>query len=767
MRKLFTTYAANCARVLALAVVTCFGIQATNATDLGEIELGKTYEIEKYQPLTGHFTASEGGKVLIEGENIGIFSDADYTNEIATTCTGYASLGITYTFDAESGTTYYLYTKFPMASKIRISMKQELDFVNVEPAAGSSFSVSGTGTVNIQFNLPVTVGKASITANGTTARVGVSSSGSYISVDLATALTRWLENSTIKKGDEFTLTINDIKSTADESLYNGDGIYTVKYIAAGQPAQLLKYDFPKIFKSYFAPGDPDGIATLTFDRDLQTEGAEARISYGDIEAADGQFYMERLPVAINGAVATVDLTGKSRRVAEMIGSAAPQELINIQITGLRDTEGNFVQTTATGAAGSFSFNCNYLELPRIDVMADFFPAHGSSLADVDKLEIWISGLNGIRFNGFKFEYADGSETKSAVVNKNDCEFTPEEENSGTYIVAIPAEVKGKQDITVTLHELVSTDGIDHSNDVRAKYDAFVITYSSPDYGAELARLNNGDEILIETNYLEKYPEMFITYQIFDLDAAEGENSLIKPAAPLALNDDNYHKAIVEGSYRLVRGHRYNMEFTAWENEAAKNNGAAEIGKATILLLGTSEPFQTSETRFVSITPSVSTVLKPTDNVFTLKFDGMVNIMAADAKILSGDAAPISFATLEPEEAVVDENSGEKYSNTWVLTADKDYMQNIGPKMQISIRATDMNGNLVVDENETNPEESFVFIFNYDTTQSGLDSVIAPENGSYIVYNLQGIHVATVGSPAELENLPAGLYIVNGVKTVIK
>ena len=46
MRKLFTTYAANCARVLALAVVTCFGIQAANATDLGEIELGKTYEIE-------------------------------------------------------------------------------------------------------------------------------------------------------------------------------------------------------------------------------------------------------------------------------------------------------------------------------------------------------------------------------------------------------------------------------------------------------------------------------------------------------------------------------------------------------------------------------------------------------------------------------------------------------------------------------------------------------------------------------------------------
>ena len=108
----------------------------------------------------------------------------------------------------------------------------------------------------------------------------------------------------------------------------------------------------------------------------------------------------------------------------MIGSAAPQELINIQITGLRDTEGNFVQTTATGAAGSFSFNCNYLELPRIDVMADFFPAHGSSLADVDKLEIWISGLNGIRFNGFKFEYADGSETKSAVVKQKRLRIHP-------------------------------------------------------------------------------------------------------------------------------------------------------------------------------------------------------------------------------------------------------------------------------------------------------------------------------------------------------
>lgn len=767
MRKIFTTYAAKTAKALALAAIACLGIQAANATEIGEIELGKTYEIEQFKPVSGWFVAPQSGKVLIEGENLGVFTDAERTKEVTTQHAGYASLGSSFTFNAENGTKYYLYNGFPMSSKIRVSMEQELVFVNVDPAEGSYVSPAGIGSVNIQFNSPVTVGRATLTTGTTSARVGAAAAGSYISVDISTKLSDWLDKGIITKGQEFTLSLTDIKSAIDGKLYNGDGNYSVTYKSAGQPAKLLSYKFPNNFKSYFVPGDPDGIATLTFDKDLKPEGPVAKISFGNPEAADGQYYIETLPVKVEGPVASIDLTGKSRRVAEMIGSAEPDQFINIQVIELRDLDGNYVQTTSSGAIGSFSFNCNYVELPRVDVMADFLPANGGSLVDVDKLEIWISGLKSITFDGFKFEYADGNDIKSTVVAKEACEFTPDNDNEGTYMVAIPAEVKGKSNITVTLENLVSTDGVDHTNDVKAKYDAFVIVYSSPADGAELARLNNGDVISVETNYAEKYPEMFLTYEVIDLDAAEGEESVIKTAAPLTLQDDKSQKATVSGSYRLVRGHRYNVLFTAWENENAKNNGADNVGTATLLWHGTSDPFVVSDVRLTNITPSQTETLKPSDNVFTLEFDGMVNILASEAFILADGIEPISFAKLEAKDAVVGEDSSNEFSNIWVLTAAENYMEHIGPAMQLSIRATDMDGNLVVDENESNPKESFVFVFDYKTTQSGLDSVIAPENGKYTVYNLQGILVATVESAAELNSLPAGLYIVNGTKTVIK
>ena len=51
-----------------------------------------------------------------------------------------------------------------------------------------------------------------------------------------------------------------------------------------------------------------------------------------------------------------------------------------------------------------------------------------------------------------------------------------------------------------------------------------------------------------------------------------------------------------------------------------------------------------------------------------------------------------------------------------------------------------------------------------TAMSGIGDVITDTTGNADVYNLQGIRVA---SAADMSSLPAGIYIVNGKKTVIK
>ncbi|MCH5329088.1 MAG: Ig-like domain-containing protein [Coprobacter sp.] len=43
----------------------------------------------------------------------------------------------------------------------------------------------------------------------------------------------------------------------------------------------------------------------------------------------------------------------------------------------------------------------------------------------------------------------------------------------------------------------------------------------------------------------------------------------------------------------------------------------------------------------------------------------------------------------------------------------------------------------------------------------------PENGTYNVYNLEGIHLMTTKEKSDLYKLPAGIYIVNGKKAIVK
>lgn len=57
---------------------------------------------------------------------------------------------------------------------------------------------------------------------------------------------------------------------------------------------------------------------------------------------------------------------------------------------------------------------------------------------------------------------------------------------------------------------------------------------------------------------------------------------------------------------------------------------------------------------------------------------------------------------------------------------------------------------------------------YDfTTAIDKVPVYVPQNDTYKVYNLQGSLVKVTSDKAELNSLPAGLYIINGKKVMVK
>lgn len=53
------------------------------------------------------------------------------------------------------------------------------------------------------------------------------------------------------------------------------------------------------------------------------------------------------------------------------------------------------------------------------------------------------------------------------------------------------------------------------------------------------------------------------------------------------------------------------------------------------------------------------------------------------------------------------------------------------------------------------------------TNASVDDIIADGDGVYVVYNLHGIKVMETENVADVNNLPKGIYIVNGSKVVVR
>lgn len=767
MRKSFSSLS-KAVMTLAMLLASVVMAKAADPIPITEVNqvltAGVTYSYGQYADVFACFNVPATGKLRIDGfQGFGIYekcttpgNPAGYSeqrNDFVAVDPGASIRELQVT----EGTTIYFVTTFAMdAGTVTLYMegvnKTPLEIQYYQPTPGEKVDFNNYSSLQATFNqvVKLTDNNADIsflnrlTNTETVLSSRVTGAGTkIITVPFYSLLKPYIASGAIKPGDEFKVTIKTLVSEEDEPYVNADanGNCVFTFLCGSIPVICTQQYCPDPFVSYWPAGTTEGILKMTFNDDLGvSDKTYASLSWGNQEGEEGQFYYEELPVKIEGNTATVDFTGKLRTPATMTPNYPDSEysMITIGVIGLVDKYGVPVGS-GSGTIGSYTFAPRYKVLDRATIATEFEPNSGSDLAEASKVNVWISGINSITFDGFKIEATDKNTdaVTTYIVEMKDVTVTPDGSDAAEYDFNMPQEVLANaKTAVVTLNNVVSLDGYDHTNDVRAVYGGFVITYSDPANGTELASLNEGDIISIETNLAEKYPNMYIEYQVIDTNPGEGEDDIIKSSSWLARQEDGSYQSTVYGDYKLMYGKEYHVEFTAWEDEMTKNYTPGQtLGSDFIIIRGLTIPYNYSAIQFTDITPAAESLLAEDCTQLTVTFDGVVSLgrtsgFDPETGIVMGMGMGIqAFKEVTPAEEPV-EVDGTTYASKWNLVLPDNYLASQKTPMLVSFKAYDEEGRLVKG-NEGKDEETY-FLYSFDTPGMYQEiTVTIPENATRI------------------------------------
>jgi hypothetical protein len=471
-------------KTLVLVLLSIFTVSSKAANiDLGEIELGKKYELEMFKGYVATFTAPKTGTIICQsttGDFLEPFKDSQYSSAVPTQFLGYNN-GQQRQFDVTEGTTYYLLNDFVMDNTTLTFnyVGEDIEIVSVTPQENTMVDISGKGQINIQFNMGVTAESVTVNSNGQTVAVGtVYPFGSNIMIPLRGEaegemnLVSKLLDGTLKKGDKLVFTL-EVSATKDESIKK---TVSLEFVCQDRPATLVETKQISKFLSYRMPVDEAGLMSLTFTSDLLVpadgeNGAIVTMQYGNPESGDpNECYVETIPVRIEGNKLIADFTGKLRNPANMVASGVDYGSVLVKVVNIKDKDGNYIYTGNDGSLGSYSFNIPYEEI-KADVYYEYTPGYNSNIAvSVEKIELWISGYKNVRFSGVVFEYPseyDSAEMDTVIISNEKLEVTIEETDA-SFVFSIPEEVRGRNNVKVSLLSPLFVDGI--ARDITATYN---------------------------------------------------------------------------------------------------------------------------------------------------------------------------------------------------------------------------------------------------------------------------------------------------------
>lgn len=752
MKKTFTSCSSRFSRLWLLLAVAILGASAASAADpidLGELELGKGYEIEAYKSYKAKFTPPADGTLKVVNRLLYLFSDEACASEIQGEYKGYQNGGQAYEYSVTASTTIYFYNRFAMnGGTMTLYMdnvaKEPLEISWITPDPGSAFNMANYSDITVKFNrevdfssLIVEVEKSDATKDSRTFTPSRLNDGSYVIRKVADYFTSLINGGIaapgakvsvgmeIKDGDEAVAEIEGYPAAE----VAGKTLPSFSYSMGSVPAVKVSEKIPAKIYSYYLPGDENAILSMTFDKPLSIgKGTTFTLGYGNLEGEDGAYYYEELPVALSEDKLTIqaDLSGKLRTPQTMTPNFASTKYssIDLRLVGVVDQYGNPVKSEGLGTIGSYSWAPAYEEIERTVIGAEFTPDNGGSLAGVDNIEVYLSPTSKFSFSGFNFTYSDGDAFKSVVIAKDKATISEESTTNGgsaVYTFAVPAEVKGKSNITVTLADLICADGYDHNDDIKAQYDTFVITYADPANGSTLASFGKGDTFTIKTNYTEKYPEMYIVYEIQDMNPDEGKDAIVRTESWFTRQADGKYVATPYGNAKLYAGHTYHVNFTAWASENDKNYRQPAIGTAYITWNGATPPYIYSDLELSDISPEPESVLSAEDRVITLTFNGLVTMNSETTFINVGMGATAAFESITP----VNSEDGQ-YSDVWQLTVSESFLASLTSYLDISFVATDMNGRRI--KGNMGEEENTYFYYTFDYEGAYAEYTLSVDGG---------------------------------------
>lgn len=753
-----------------MALFACAGMASAAAVELGEITIGQDYTIGDYDSVTGTFTAPSSGTLVQEGvPSISLYTDADYSTELPGTFKGYSNNGRQLThYTVEEGKTYYLYCNFVWAGGIVTwymdgIVAQPLSIQYMNPEDGETFNFANYEALSLTFNQDVTAGqKATISYNGGSAEVNITVNKNVVTVPVYGTIQPLLKNGTLNPGDPFSVTLKALKNESGafctEPAADGEGNVTFNFLCGSLPVKCVNQVLPAKILSYFNPGSTEALLSMTFDGELSI-GPNTRLTlgYGNLEGEDGEYYYEEIipTLSEDKKTLTADLSGKLRTPQTMtpLYASTTYSTMDVRMIAVVDQFGNPVASEGQGTIGSYSWSIPYEEIQKSTIIAEFTPANGSSLTGAENISVYLSPVNTFSFTGFNISYLDGEETKSVVVAKDQATVSGVTATEANYTFAIPAEVKGKKHVTVTLAGLQSTDGYDHSEDVKATYDAFVIISADPANGSKMATLDKGTVLTIQTNYDALYPDMYIVYEIEDMNPDDPTQAVIKSESWLNRQEDGTYSATVYGNYKLYSGHTYHVNFTAWASENDKNYREPAIGQTYITWEGATAPYVYSDIELSEMVPAADSTVNKDLTEISLTFTGMVNLDPSTTFINLGMGSTQAFASLDAIDS--QEANGKTYSNEWKLVLPDGFMKTLTAALDISFKAVDMEGRCV--KGNMGSEENTYFYYTFDNEDSYADFDIVADGtepftsvASFTASSSRGIGISYLVSDAEVK-----------------
>lgn len=743
MKRLFTA--------CMLAVITlCTAFQAS-AYEWVDIELGEAIPVAGFGKFYGKYTATET-KTLYEQSraNTRVYTE-EFVDEVASasalvpaasrTWTG--DYTYTYKLDVVAGTTYYfVMDAFEFdAWNFKLYAPVEFGIEHMEPAENAVISQLGVGDGRIYITFtepPLSVSYARLgkTQGFSTTNTGsticpTTVSGRTLGIDIQNVMLA-LYNNGLQAGDGVTLAIRLKKQDNTFWTGNSNGIHKITFVAARKPVTKVSEKVPLKILSYMAPDNEDGKLVLTFDGDLDpnTSADQIIMEYGDKESEDEADYAEYpIPFTIEGSVLTLDFTGKSRRRAELLPYSTKQyETIDVRVKSLKDSHGSYVNSEGQGTVGSYSWRIPYEELPVVNISQEIIPANGTSLDGVEVINWWFDNANQLSFDGVRFDYVnEDGDAEFIVIPMSEIRNEGLSAAEMDLWITVPEALQGAKNIILSLNNLKSIDGIDHSAELSARYDAFTITSIIPAAGSTLEKLSRGDVIKVTSNFDADQPDMYLTYDLIDNNPDSPDQAILL-SSYMVREDDGSHTCEIFYDMPLYLGHTYSFRVNYFEDELASHGQGGyqndPQGYDEVKWIGATEPFSFSTYQFESVSPADGTeITDPAQNVFTLVFDGMVMLPAEDCKILLGAGKYQPFESVEPVEPV------DGYANTWVATVSPDFMSELADFLKISFKAYDMNGKVV--EGNAGTEAGSYFYFSYPVSFNIPEFTCEPADGSTV------------------------------------